>query len=303
MMDIVRKKGDKIDLPALSRAFGCKMVEISALKSDGILEAANLAIDAARNGKIVPSHIFSGEVEHTLAHIEEAAVHNLPAEVQRWYAIKIFERDTKVIERLGISADVIAHIESDIKETENIFDDDAESIITNERYEYITRMLNGIYKKKNPDGLTVSDKIDRVVTNRFAALPIFALIMFLVYFISITTVGTWATDWTNDALFGDGFHLFGIGNEEYEEELENYVEENGVFQLVEGNIAYAEAYDLDVKGLEELKLAVESGDIVALEEAVISYGSQITIPGLYDSETYEEITLDIYFEEIFLGIV
>lgn len=295
MMDIVRKKGDKIDLPALSRAFGCKMVEISALKSDGILEAADLAIDAARNGKIVPSHIFSGEVEHTLAHIEEAAVHNLPAEVQRWYAIKIFERDTKVIERLGISADVIAHIESDIKETENIFDDDAESIITNERYEYITRMLNGIYKKKNPDGLTVSDKIDRVVTNRFAALPIFAAIMFLVYYISVTTVGTWATDWTNDGLFGDGFHLFGIGGSEYEEALDEYVEDKGIFGFVGAYVDYAEAYDLDIKGLDEIRLAVEDGDIGALEEAVASYGPQLKTLEI-DEESDEFISLDIWLE-------
>ena len=209
MIDILRKRGDKIDIPALSRAFGCKIVEISALKSDGILEAAELAIGAAKDGKIVPSHIFSGEVEHTLAHIEEAAVHNLPAEIQRWYAIKIFERDKRVIKKLGIGDELLSHIEGDIRDTETILDDDAESIITNERYEYIARILKGIYIKKNPDGLTYSDKIDRIVTNRFLALPIFAAIMFLVYYVSVSTVGTWATDFMNDGLFGEGFDFFG----------------------------------------------------------------------------------------------
>ncbi len=209
MMDIVRKRGDKIDISELSRAIGCKVVEISALRSDGVFEAAELAIEAAKAGKIIPSHIFSGEVEHTLAHIEEAAIHGLAPEAQRWYAIKIFERDERVIERLGIAPEVLSHIEEDIRQTERIFDDDAESIITNERYNYITKTLDGIYKKKNPDGLTTSDKIDRIVTNRFAALPIFAAIMFLVYFVSVTTVGTWVTDFTNDGLFGEGFELFG----------------------------------------------------------------------------------------------
>lgn len=209
MVDVMRKRGDKIDITALSKALKCPAVEISALKSDGILEAAELAIEAARNGKIVPSHIFSGEVEHTLAHIEEAAIHGLSADVQRWYAIKIFERDGQVIERLGISEELLSHIEGDIKETERILDDDAESIITNERYEYIARILDGVYKKKNAGALKTSDKIDRIVTNRFLALPIFAAIMFLVYYVSVTTVGTWATDFMNDGVFGEGFELFG----------------------------------------------------------------------------------------------
>ena len=209
MVDVMRKRGDKIDITALSKALKCPAVEISALKSDGILDAAELAIEAARNGKIVPSHIFSGEVEHTLAHIEEAAIHGLSADVQRWYAIKIFERDGQVIERLGISEELLSHIEGDIKETERILDDDAESIITNERYEYIARILDGVYKKKNAGALKTSDKIDRIVTNRFLALPIFAAIMFLVYYVSVTTVGTWATDFMNDGVFGEGFELFG----------------------------------------------------------------------------------------------
>lgn len=294
MMDVVRKRGDKIDISALSKAIGCKIVEISALKSEGILAAADLAIEAARNGKIIPSHIFSGEVEHTLAHIEEAAVHSLPAEVQRWYAIKIFERDERVIEKLGINPETIAHIESDIKETERILDDDAESIITNERYNYITSMLEGIYKKKNSGALTVSDKIDKVVTNRFAALPIFALIMFLVYYISVTTVGTWATDWTNDGLFGDGFHFFGIGGAEYEEALDEYVEENGIMERVAAIVAGCEALGTDIKGIDDIKGALLDGDFAALEEAVGFYGAQI--PAGIDFETGDIITLDVALE-------
>lgn len=296
MVDVIRKRGDKIDIEALAKVVKCRVVEISALKGDGIEEAAELAIKAAENGNFVPSHIFSGEVEHTLAHIEEAAVHDLSPEVQRWYAIKIFERDEKVIEKLGISKEVISHIESDIKETERIFDDDAESIITNERYDYITKILDGIYVRKNKGGLTTSDKIDRVVTNRFAALPIFAAIMFLVYFISVSTVGTWATDFMNDGLFGDGFHLF--GSDEYEEALDSYVEDNGLFTLVTVNVAYAEINGYDIKGIDEIKVAVESKDIAALEEAVGLYGSQIIIPDLYDPETYEPVTLDAHFGKI-----
>lgn len=208
MMDVVRKRGDKLDLEGLSRAIGCKVVEISALRGDGVEEAAEAAIEAAKLGKKSPSHIFSGEVEHALAHIEEAAIHELPKEKQRWYAIKIFERDARVIEKLGLGSDIISHIETDIKEVERALDDDAESIITNERYNYISRILLGIYKKKN-NGMSISDKIDRVLTNRFAALPLFALMMFLVYFISVTTIGTWATDFANEGLFGEGWYFFG----------------------------------------------------------------------------------------------
>ncbi len=211
MMDIVRKRGDKIDFEKLSRTLKVPVVEISALKSDKVFEAAEVAVSEAL-AAMVPKipHSFSGEVEHTIAHIEEAVLHDLPEERQRWYAIKIFERDERVIELLDISYEKMAHIESDIKRTEITLDDDSESIITNERYNYITDFLKGIYTKKNPDGLTTSDKIDRIVTNRWLALPIFAFVMFLVYFISVTTVGAWVTDFTNDGLFGEGFNLFGI---------------------------------------------------------------------------------------------
>ena len=210
MMDIAKKNGDHIDTAALSRALGCKVVEISALKGSGVMEAAQSAIDAAQNGKTLPMHSFSGAVEHALAHIEEAAVHSLPEEQQRWYAIKIFERDDKVLGQLKLDSAVLSHIETDIQAAETELDDDAESIITNERYVYIGEIIKGCYKKKSAGKLSASDKIDRVVTNRWLGLPIFAVIMFLVYYLSMVTVGAAATDWANDGLFGDGWHLFGI---------------------------------------------------------------------------------------------
>ncbi len=209
MIDVVKKNGDEINIPELSHRMGCPVVEISALKETGIDEAVDAAIEAANGGDMVPKHMFSGEVEHALAHIEEAVVHEIAEEKQRWYAVKIFERDERVIKHLNISEDVLSHIERDIKHVELEFDDDAESIITNERYNYVEKVLSYCYKKKNVGKLTTSEKIDRIVTNRWLALPIFALIMFLVYFISVTTVGTWATDFMNDGLFGDGWHLFG----------------------------------------------------------------------------------------------
>ena len=200
MMDIVRKNGDKINIPELSKALGCKVVELSALKGDGVLDAAEAAIDAAKNGKTVPMHTFSGAVEHAIAHIEEAAVHSLPEEQQRWYAIKIFERDGKVLSQLGLMMETMAHIESDIQAAEAELDDDAESIITNERYVYIGQLMKRCYHKKSAGKLTTSDKIDQVVTNRFLALPIFAVVMFAVYWIAMGPFGTFLTDWTNDVL-------------------------------------------------------------------------------------------------------
>ena len=200
MMDIVRKNGDKINIPELSKALGCKVVELSALKGDGVQEAAESAIDAAKNGKTVPMHTFSGAVEHAIAHIEEAAVHNLPEEQQHWYAIKIFERDDKVLSQLGLMKETLAHIESDIQAAEAELDDDAESIITNERYVYIGQLMKRCYHKKSAGKLTTSDKIDQVVTNRFLALPIFAVVMFAVYWIAMGPFGTFLTDWTNDVL-------------------------------------------------------------------------------------------------------
>ena len=222
MMDVVRKNGDKIDIQALSEQLGCPIVEISALKGEKTMEAAEEALRAAQSGRKIPAHAFSGPVEHALAHIEEAAVHSMPEAQQRWYAIKLFERDEKVIEKLGLSKDTLAHIEDDIAAVETELDDDAESIITAERYAYIAGILKHCYHKKGAGQLSISDKIDRVVTNRILALPIFAVIMFCVYYLSVSTVGTWATDWANDGLFGEGFHLFGIGGSSYSEAADEF---------------------------------------------------------------------------------
>ena len=276
MMDVVKKNGDKINIAELSRQLGCKVVEISALKGAGIMEAAEAAVEAAKGTKTVPMHSFSGVVEHALAHIEEAAVHNMPAEQQRWYAIKIFERDEKVLERLKLDKNVLAHIEEDIKAAEAEMDDDAESIITNERYVYIASIIKGCYKKKNAGQLSISDKIDKVVTNRWAALPIFAVVMFIVYYVSVTTVGTWATDWANDGVFGDGWHLFGIGSSSYSEAADAYVEPGAMVEAFEAAAAEAgldpaEAADLtttaflyDDNGNVEEEIPV---DFAAYEEA------------------------------------
>ena len=222
MMDVVRKNGDQIRTDELARRLGCRVVEISALKGTGVMEAAEAAIEAAGGTKTVPMHSFSGPVEHALAHIEEAVVHGMPEEQQRWYAIKVFERDDKVLEQLKIAPDTLKHIESDIAAAESELDDDAESIITNERYVFIADVIRACYKKHKEGSLSTSDKIDRVVTNRWLGLPIFAVIMFLVYYISMVTIGTSATDWANDGLFGDGWHLFGNGTAQYEEAAERY---------------------------------------------------------------------------------
>lgn len=223
MMDVVKKNGDKINTDQLAKELGCQVYEISALKGTGIKEAAELAVKAAESKvPMVPQHSFNGVVEHAIAHIEEAFLNDVPEEQQRWYAIKIFERDEKVIEQLGMSEQVKTHIEKDICAAEKEMDDDSESIITNERYIYIASIIKDCYKKKNQGGLTTSDKIDKIVTNRWLGLPIFAVVMFLVYYISMVTVGSAATDWANDGLFGDGWHLFGIGSSDAEDAADEY---------------------------------------------------------------------------------
>ena len=296
MMDVVKKNGDKININELSRELGCKVVEISALKGTGVMEAAEAAIQAAKETKTVPMHTFSGPVEHALAHIEEAAVHNMPAEQQRWFAIKVFERDEKVLEQLKLDSNTMNHIEDDIKAAEKELDDDAESIITNERYVYIASIIKGCYKKKKAGQLTVSDKIDKVVTNRWAALPIFVVVMFIVYFVSVTTVGTWATDWANDGVFGEGWHLFGIGSADYEAAAEEYVVPGAIVEAFESaadeaGIAPEDAADLtttaylyDDDGNVEEEIPV---DYAAYEEAAAmeepdpaAYG--VWVPGIPD---------------------
>ena len=285
MIDLVKKNGDSINIDELSRQLGCKVVEISALKGTGIMEAAEAAIKAAGSTKTVPMHSFNGVVEHAIAHIEEAAVHNMPEEQQRWYAIKIFERDDKVLAKLDIPQNVIDHIEKDIQAAEKELDDDAESIITNERYIYIASIIKSCYKKKNKGKLTTSDKIDKVVTNRWLGLPIFAVIMFLVYYISMQTVGSMATDWANDGLFGDGWHLFGIGSSQAAEAEETYGDSDAIieaFNAQYGNDDIAEAVDLESENYSEDAAKAALAELVNLtpSDASVTYSVQ-------DEETLE----------------
>ena len=283
MMDVVRKNGDQINVAELSRELGCEIVEISALKGDGVMQAAEAAVKAAKSGKTIPMHTFSGPVEHAIAHIEEAAVHNMPEEQQRWYAIKIFERDDKVLEKLTIPAETMQHIESDIKAAETELDDDAESIITNERYVYIAQIIKGCYKKKNHGQLSASDKIDKIVTNRWLGLPIFAVVMFLVYWVAMVGVGAPATDWANDGLFGDGWHLFGIGTAEYTEVADNYTAAmdavSGYYELD----TEAENFDADV-ALADMKAVQPDADSATIE--------------VEDEETLARNEMTVYYDAI-----
>ena len=283
MMDVVRKNGDQINVAELSRELGVRIIEISALKGDGVMEAAEAAVKAAEGTKTVPMHTFSGPVEHAIAHIEEAAVHNLPEEQQRWYAIKIFERDDKVLEKLSIPADVMSHIDADIQAAEKELDDDAESIITNERYVYIAELIKSCYKKHNQGQLSASDKIDRIVTNRWLGLPIFAVVMYLVYYIAMVTVGSAATDWANDGLFGDGWHLFGIGTSEYTEVADNYTAAS------EAISAY---YDLDTEA-EDFDPNAALADMKAVQPASASTTIEVE-----DEETLAMNDMTVYYDAI-----
>lgn len=286
MMDIVRKNGDQIRIDQLAKELGCKVVEISALKGTGIDEAAKEAMQAAESKiPMVPQHKFCGCVEHAIAHIEEACLHDRPEAQQRWYAIKIFERDDKVLEQLNIPEATKKHIEQDIEAAEKEMDDDAESIITNERYLYIASIIKDCLKKKRT-GMTTSDKIDKIVTNRWLGLPIFAVIMFLVYYISMVTVGSAATDWANDGLFGDGWHLFGIGSKAYNETAENYSNAMNAAGAFVDFDTEAEDFDAD-KVLAELEaykpesenatatIGVEDEETLAVNEMTVYYS---TIP-------------------------
>ena len=282
MMDIVEKNGDKINIEELGRELGCKVVEISALKGRGIMEAAEAAIHAAKNEKTIPQHTFCGPVEHALAHIEELVLHDMPEEQQRWYAIKIFERDSKVLEQLNLSEETRAHIEKDIEAAETEEDDDSESIITNERYLYIASIIKGCYKKVSAGKLTISDKIDRIVTNRILALPIFAVIMFIVYYVSVTTVGTVATDWANDGVFGDGWHLFGIGSSAYSDVADEY---NEALTVANGFITYESEQGVDTSAVEAaMDAESEDYDPEAAKAALTQFAA--TIPAGTEA-TYE----------------
>lgn len=274
MMDIVRKSGDKLDTDKLSKELGCEVAEISALKSEGIKTLAEKAVKAAKSGKrMTAQHSFDGCVEHTLAHIEEAVLHDIPEDKQRFLAIKLFERDENVIERLKLDAYTLSHIEEDIKSCEDEMDDDSESIITSERYTYIASIIGKCYTKRNKSKLSTTDKIDKIVTNRWLALPIFAVIMFIVYYVSVSTVGTWATDWANDGLFGDGWHLFGIGSSKYEEETDAWAAEE-VFTN-EVTVAVNKAADIGITGADEIQSAIKDKDFGAFEEAYGSYGEEL----------------------------
>ena len=273
MMDVVEKTGVRINTEELSRQLGCKVVSISALKGKGVMDAAEEAIKAAEEKKPVPKHPFDGSVEHAIAHIEEACVHDMPEEEQRWYAVKIFERDDKVVEKLNLSKETLDHIEKDIKAVEEEYDDDAESIITNERYVYIGKIINSVYKNKQKGQLSTSDKIDKIVTNRWLGLPIFMVVMFLVYYISMVTVGTAATDWMNDGVFGDGFHLFGIGTAQYEEhadaigKLTGAAESAGNEDLLAALDFESEKYDADkaVTSVKSFAASVKDSDEFTFE--------------------------------------
>ena len=306
MMDVVRKNGDQINVAELSRELGVRIIEISALKGDGVMEAAEAAVKAAEGTKTVPMHTFSGPVEHAIAHIEEAAVHNLPEEQQRWYAIKIFERDDKVLEKLSIPADIMTHIETDIQAAETELDDDAESIITNERYVYIAELIKSCYKKHNQGQLSASDKIDRIVTNRWLGLPIFAVVMYLVYYIAMVTVGSAATDWANDGLFGDGWHLFGMGTSEYTEVADNYTAASEAISAYYDLDTEADDFDPDTT-LADMKavqpdsasttIEVEDEETLAMNDMTVYYDA---IPADADEETTVGMSyLDAvtYFEE------
>lgn len=292
MIDIVRKNGDQIYADQLAKELGCQVMEISALKGTGIQEAAEKAIQIAQQKKaMIPQHKFSGCVEHAIAHIEEAALHSMPEAQQRWYAIKVFERDEKVLEQLKIDQKTLTHIEGDIKSAEEEMDDDAESIITNERYVYIASIIKGCLKKKKV-GMTTSDKIDKVVTNRFLGLPIFAVIMFLVYYISMVTVGSAATDWANDGLFGDGWHLLGIGTSSYNDAADEYGDTNAI---IDGYVAYLGEQGADIEALEGyIDAEADTYDGEAAKDAILAFEKDYHADFSYDVE--DEETLEVTTE-------
>lgn len=292
MIDIVRKNGDQIYADQLAKELGCQVMEISALKGTGIQEAAEKAMQIAQQKKaMIPQHKFSGCVEHAIAHIEEAALHSMPEAQQRWYAIKVFERDEKVLEQLKIDQKTLTHIEGDIKSAEEEMDDDAESIITNERYVYIASIIKGCLKKKKV-GMTTSDKIDKIVTNRFLGLPIFAAIMFLVYYISMVTVGSAATDWANDGLFGDGWHFLGIGSSSYSDAADEYGDTNAI---IDGYVAYLGEQGADTEALEGyIDVEADTYDGEAAKNAILAFEKDCHADFSYDVE--DEETLEVTTE-------
>ena len=286
MLDVLEKKGDIINIQELSKKIGCPVYEISALKGKGIQEAADAVVKFAKeNKKFEVAHVFAKNVEDILENIAEKLPKDIPEEQKRFYAIKLFERDSKILE----TREDFPDIESIIADAENEFDDDSESIITNERYTYISSIIKGCYKKKSKEKLSTSDKIDRIVTNRWLALPIFAIIMIIVYYVSVTSVGTLVTDFTNDQLFGeDGWYLFGIGRSDYEAANDKFVEENIFNHKTEIEAELQKAVDEHVKGSEEILAAVQDEDFGAFEESMESYSPALEEAGISIDDYYND---------------
>ena len=286
MLDVLEKKGDVINTQELSKKTGCPVYEISALKGKGIQEAADAVVKFAKeNKKFEVAHVFAKNVEDILENIAAKLPKDIPEEQKRFYAIKLFERDSKILE----TREDFPDIESIIADAENKFDDDSESIITNERYTYISRIIKGCYKKKSKEKLSTSDKIDRIVTNRWLALPIFAIIMIIVYYVSVTSVGTLVTDFTNDQLFGeDGWYLFGIGRSDYEAANDKFVEENIFNHKTEMEAELQKAVDEHVKGSEEILAAVQDEDFGAFEESMESYSAALEEAGISIDDYYND---------------
>ena len=284
MMDVVKKNGDVINTDQLSKQLGCKVVEISALKGTGVQEAAEAAVRAAGSGRTIPLHSFSGSVEHVLAHIEEHALTGMPEAQQRWYAIKLFERDSKAMEQLNLRDSVKRDVEEHIAEVEKELDDDAESIITNERYVWIGSIIKSCYKKRSAGKLTKSDKIDKIVTNRWLGLPIFAAVMILIYWIAMVGVGAPATDWANDGLFGDGYHLLGIGSGDAEEAADDYA------AAVNAINAYGYEFDLEDEEFD--------ADAVLAEIRADASTEKTAVLVVEDEETLEESELTVYYDAV-----
>ena len=282
MMDVVRKNGDRIDTKALSNSLGCPVVEISALRGENTLKVAEEAIKEAQKGRRTPAPIFSSNIEKVISYIEEKAAFKCDESEKRWYAIKVFEGDQKVLEKVKIENYALSEIKKEVENVEVEMDDDKESIITNERYSYIERVVKTSYKKKS-NGLTVSDKIDTIVTNKYLALPIFALVMWLVYFVSVSTIGTIFTDWANDGVFGDGFYLLGIGRSAYEESVEEYGTAESVVKAF-GEKLGLEAVELDEDTLQDILLSTE-------KDGVASYILQ-------DEETLSEEEIEVTYTEL-----
>lgn len=254
MIDVLEKTGDKIHIDKLSKKLGCPVVEISALKGKGVKEMADKAVKIAENSDYsAPVHEFEVGVENVIKAVEAKFGSEIPTEQRRFFAIKLLEKDDKISQQLKVVPDV----SEEIKNLEEKFDDDTESIITNERYSYISSIIGECSTKSGNKKLTTSDKIDRVVTNRFLALPIFAAVMFLVYYISVTTVGTWATDWANDGVFGDGWHLFGIGTSAYEDATGEFSKADQIIGAIENGELAVEITDDEGAVVENIEITPE----------------------------------------------